>query len=141
MIDQLKALRTALEGEGWPVFLEDATGASAWPYVILGVGYRTPGERPVSGALRGVEGDIRVKVVGETADSVHGLAGAIRDVLSPELLPGRVTQSGWVTFTNWVRTEVTEVDRDVKVPGTNLHPIFTVDTYHLTSHVDPNLPD
>lgn len=132
MIAHLTAIQSALAGEGWDVFLLDATGAT-WPYIIVAPGYSVAGERPVADALTTVEGDVRVTVAGETADSALGLAGAVRALLSPGLTWAPVTVTGRAAWLRWLRTEMTEVDRDVTIPGSNRHPIYTVDTYHLIS--------
>lgn len=134
MITHLKAIRTALVAKGWSVYLLDATGAQTWPYVILSPGYAGDLERPLADATTTVHGDIRVTVAGTTADSTLGLSKAVRDELSPSLTWGALTVTGRSAHLRWLRTELTEVDRDVTVPTTGTHPIFTVDSYALVSN-------
>lgn len=131
MIAHFTAIKAALSS--WDVFMGDATGTTSLPYIVLTPGYSIAGERPLSDALATIEGDVRVTVAGETLDSTIGLSKAVRTILSPDLTWGPLTVTGRAASIKWVRTEVTAVDRDVTIPGSNRHPIFTVDTYHLVS--------
>lgn len=136
MIAHLNAIKTALESHGWTAYLLDATGATSWPYVVISPGYAGDPERPLADATSVVHGDIRVTVAGLSAASTVGLAQAVRDELSPSLSWGDLAVAGRAARLRWVRTELTEVDRDVTIPSTGTHPIFRVDTYRLVS--DPN---
>ena len=133
MITHLEAIQATLSTSGWQVFLIDATGVTKWPYILLAPGYASPGEVPLASAQVALEGDIRVTIAGTTPESVLGLRAAVLDVLSPQGLPTVFTIPDRHATLQWLRHEMTEVDRDVTVPATDTHPIYTVDTFHLIS--------
>lgn len=137
MIAHLNAIKAALEAHGWTSYLLDATGATSWPYVVISPGYAGDPERPLADVTAVIHGDIRVTVAGLSPASTVGLAQAVRDELSPMLSWGNVGVPERVARLRWVRTELTEVDRDVTVPSTGTHPIFRVDTYRLVSEPNP----
>lgn len=138
MIAHLSAIKAALEARGWTCYLMDATGSPAWPYVVISPGYvPTDPDRPLSDVAASIAGDCRVTVVGVSAASTLGLAGAVRDALSPGGAWAPLAVSGRSAHLRWLRTEAAWVDRDITAPGSGSHPQFVVDTYALVSNPAP----
>ncbi|MGO1607595.1 MAG: hypothetical protein ACTHXF_08970 [Brevibacterium yomogidense] len=131
--DHLTAIKDLLEMETrLAVYLADATGG-AFPRIVVTPAYGTPGERPLSDDLDLVEMDIRVASAGATLKVALDAAERARRALSPGLGLRRIPMPGWVASTKFRRHEMTEVDRDVQLTGTNTHPVYTVEAFHVSS--------
>lgn len=129
----LDALKALLEQEtSLPVFLADATGGS-FPRLVITPAYGVLGDRPLSDDVTEVEQDIRVTAAGASTEAALAAAERARTCLSPGLGWRRVTTPGWSTSAKFVRHEMTEVDRDVQLTGTDTHPVYTVETFHVSS--------
>ena len=113
-------------------YVADATGG-AYPRIILTPAYARLWERMLSDDIAQVEQDLRVTSVGETLDAALRVAERARQCLSPSLGARRVPVPGWSTWSRHVRTEMTDVDRDATITGTDTHPVIVVDTIHVSS--------
>lgn len=143
MIAELAAIKAhlALMPNPVPVHLFEATGSTETtvpaqvPYVVLGAaGGLMPEHMPVAGVDLSREFDLRLTSVAGVADAPPKVATRVREYLSPAYGVTRVPMAGRVLDVFYLRTEVaSKVDRDVFVAGTNRHPAYGVDTYHVVS--------
>ncbi len=143
MIAELTAIKAhlALMANPVPVHLFEATGSTDTtvpaqvPYLVLGAsGGLMPDHMPVAGVDQSLEFDLRLTSVAGVVDAPPKVASRVRDYLSPAYGVTRIALTGRALDVFYVRTEVASaVDRDVVVAGTNRHPAYGVDTYHVVS--------
>lgn len=117
-----------------PVFLFDATGATSPAYFVLSIGTGRPdvdGET-LAGDRSPVDELVRLTTTGGTGHGVLANARAAHDALTPNGRPRRVAVDGWRGQLAFLRNEVpVQPDRDNTLPGSNRHPLFTVDSFQL----------
>ena len=133
----LQALRTLLAPLGYPVHLFHAEGRSdvevpPVPYLVLrGPSWADPDDEPVCGP--GADLDARVMVTA-TASTVEGALVVLARVRN-HLMPHAVLPvAGRHAALTRHRSEVEpQVDQDLRLPGSDRHPGFGVDSYRLHS--------
>lgn len=132
----MKAIQAALEGldpSGYTTYIGRATGAVPAQYIVLEPpGWGDPEEVPAGGLTDDLYADIRIKAVAASIDGVLIMLSRVRQRLSPARQATAVNVVGRSAWIQYVRSEFVGVDRDITI-GTNQHPGFGVDTYHLTS--------
>lgn len=137
MIHHLRAMRALLEARGFTTWLMNMTATESdpvsYPYIVISPGYGRSGERPLGDRLASIDHDLQVRCVGATPESMLGLLGDVREVLSPGKGPLRLLVPGRRATLRFIRHEMSEVDRDVTITGTGTHPHFGVDAFHLVS--------
>lgn len=134
MIRHLQAMKSLIEAAGFEVWLIDATGSTRWPRVTITPAYARPGvDRPLSGSRDDIDEDVRVTSAGLAAESVVPVAARVRAILSPGNGPGRLDVPGRSAAVQFVRRELTGVDRGITDTATDRHPIYTVETFRLVS--------
>lgn len=134
MIGHLKAMQALVEALGFEVWLIDATGSKRWPRVTITPAYGRPGvDRPLSDDRADIDEDIRVTSAGLTAESALGVAGRVREVLSPGHSWLRLDVPGRDASIRFLRHELTNTDRELADPATNRFPTYTVETFRIVS--------
>ena len=134
MIAHLNAVKALIEGLGFEVWIADATGSKRWPRVTITPAYGRPGvDRPLSDDRADIDEDIRVTSAGLTPESALGVAGRVRDVLSPGHGWGRLDVQGRSASLRFVRHELTNTDREAADTATNRFPTYTVETFRIVS--------
>ena len=133
----LQALQTLLAPLGYPVHLFHAEGRSdvevpPVPFLVLRAPtWSDPDDLPVCGP--GADLDARVSVTG-TASTVEGalvVLSRVRRLLMPHTVVP--VEGRYATLTGH-RSEVDpQVDPDLRLPGSDRHPGFGVDSYRLHS--------
>ncbi|MGC0144466.1 MULTISPECIES: hypothetical protein [unclassified Pseudactinotalea] len=136
MMAHLNAMKALIESErGFTVYIISVPKPNSirYPYVLISPGYGRPGERPLNERLDSIDHDLQVRSVGTSPASALGLLGAVREVLSPGRGPRRLVVPDRKATVKFLRHEMTDQDRDVRVTATGQHPIFGVDAFHLLS--------
>lgn len=131
----LEYLRALIQAE--TTFKTHSMDASRddFPRIVITPAYAVHRDRPMSNDLTQVEQDIRLTSAGASAEAMLDLATSARQCLSP----GQGTRqhtglAGWTFFTWFVRTEVTEVDRNITLTATGGHPQYTVEAFHVSGY-------
>lgn len=126
-------MKAVVEGAGFRAHLIDATGG-AFPYVLIVPAYeRAVVERDLEDATGDIDADVRVTSVGANGDAAMGIRGVTRSLFSPAQEWQPLDVPGRVARLRFLRHEMTAVDRDTTVTGSNTHPVYAVDTYRLVS--------
>ena len=133
----LRALQTALAPLGYPVHLIHAEGRSdvevpPVPYLVLRAPtWGDPDDLPVCGP--GADLDARVLITGtaSTAEGALVVLGRVRTHLAPETVLD--VEGRYATVTGHRSELEPQVDQDLRLPGSDRHPGFGVDSYRLTS--------
>lgn len=102
----------------------------SFPYAVL---YADDGLRgPVSLTLASDQVTMTVQVtsVGATADAARVVADKVSGALL-DVRPSITSRVCWPIRHEGTRPAIE--DRDVTIPGTSLHPVYTVDVYRLAS--------
>ena len=142
----LNALKAALEPLGYPVHLFYAhplTGqpegtVPAVPYLVLRGAWDAPEDMPLCGTSDGLDTTVYVTAAASTAEGASIVLGRVRALLSPSLSRTSVPMAGRRMSVRWLRSEVEpQVDRDLRLPNSDRHPGFGVDSYHLNSVPTP----
>ena len=145
----LRALAAALEPLGYPVHLLHANPASTTdgtdvvppvPYLVLRGAWRSPEEMPVCERTDSLDTPVYITGTASTAEGALVVLDRVRRHLSPHLAPTVLAVTGRTAQVRWVRNEVEpQVDRDLRLPNSNRHPGFGVDSYRLTSEPLPEV--
>lgn len=133
MIEIVAAIKSRMSSLPWTLHDSDATGATKYPYVLLlpPAGGQDP-EHTLGGPHTAILDELLVRAVGTTADSVRGVLGRTRDVLSDRGRPVTFDTASWrVTLSRQSGPSPVLVDRDETITGTNAHPLFATDFYDL----------
>lgn len=134
MIAELGALTTALASLSYPVYVVWVPSPVPAQYVVLGGrGWESPDDLPLCSTSGTLDTDVRIKAVTGTPEGVFTMLARIRGVLSPNLTETTLPLTGRSVSIRFVRSEFVDVDTDTTITGTNRHPAFGVDTYHITS--------
>lgn len=133
MIGVVEAIKARMASLPWVLFDSDATGATKYPYVLLLANAGGADAETSLGGPRGaVLDDFMVRAVGVSADSVRGVLGRTREVLTDRGRPVTFDTAAYrVTLTRDPGAVPVLVDRDVTVTGTSSHPLFATDHYTL----------
>jgi|SRR5690625_364769 len=127
-------MKALVEAVGFETWLIDATGSKRWPRVTIAPAYGRPGvDRPLSDDRDDLDEDVRVTSAGLTPESAVPLASRVRAILSPGNGPRVLDVPGCSATVQFVRHEITEVDRDAADTATGRFPIYTVETFRLVS--------
>lgn len=138
MRDHLRALAAHLAPLGYPVHLYRADGADAGtvppvPYLVLR-GAWDVGEVPVCGATDDLDTEVRITGTATTAEGAGVVLDRVRDFLSPSAGWSTVPMAGRTVRVKRVRSEIPpDADLDLRLPNSNRHPGFGVDSYRLHS--------
>src|SRR5690625_6692958 len=136
MMAHLSAMKALIESErGFTVYVMSTPEPNSirYPYVLISPGYGRLGERPLGDRLESIDHDLQVRSVGTSPASMLGLLGAVREILSPGRGPRRLSVAGRKASLRFLRHEMADQDRDVRVTATGQHPIFGVDAFRLIS--------
>ena len=130
MRDHLEAIKALLEATGREVHLGEVQGTPKYPYYVI---WSTTGQLH-SDAADGAQSTLRdivgVTCSGRTFESVLEVSAAARAIL----LGARLAVDGYdVKPLMFHYANPVQLDRDAKIPNTNLHPAFGVDQYRLIS--------
>lgn len=134
----LRALEAHLAPLGYPVHLLHAEGANTAevppvPYLVL----RSPSwasDRAPLVSDGGLDTEVRVTAAASTAEGAMVVLNRVRALLSPDDRPTRVPMQGRFVEIAWARSEVEpQIDTDLRLPNSNRHPGFGVDSYRFTS--------
>ena len=139
----LRAVAAALEPLGYPVHLlhanppaetDDPHVVPRVPYLVLRGAWRSPDDMPVCDATGYLDTSVYVTGTADTAEGALVVLDRVRNYLSPSLAATALVMQGRRAEVRWLRSEVPpQVDRDLRLPGSNRHPGFGVDSYRLTS--------
>lgn len=144
MREHLRALADVLEPLGYPVHLfyahplgDDAGEVPLVPYLVLRSGWGRPDDMPVCGETEDLDTTVLVTAAATTAEGAGVVLGRVRALLSPSMQRTTIPMLERAASVRWLRSEIEPtVDRDVRLPNSNRHPGFGVDSYHL--HSVPN---
>lgn len=112
------------------VYEDDVPDEPSFPYVVLRMSTGDEQAEMLCGVSNEADWWAWLTCVGETGMSARVVAREVRAALADSVL----TVAGRVCTP--LRKESSlpvQPDRDVVIPGTNLHPMFGVDGYHFTS--------
>lgn len=127
-------LRAFLQDQlGYPWWLTFADLTSGQYGILSSPAWAAASEPALGGGDPDLDTDFRVKVVTGTTTGVVTMLGRVRALLWANRQPTRIPMPGWFLETRYMRSEFVDVDESTTRPGTNLHPAFGVDTYHLTA--------
>ncbi|MDO5534118.1 MAG: hypothetical protein Q4F65_05655 [Propionibacteriaceae bacterium] len=137
----LRAVVAALEPLGYPVHLlhanppgDDASTVPPVPYLVLRGAWANPDDMPACDATDDLDTALFITGTASTAEGALVVLDRVRRHLSPSMRPTRLDLAGRAAQVRWVRNEVEpQVDRDLRLPNSNRHPGFGVDSYRLTS--------
>jgi len=139
----LRALAEHLGQLGYPVHLYRATGSvaadgvevvPAVPYLVLRGAWDNPDEVPVSDEHDELGTEVRVTATATTAEGAGVVLERVRGLLSPRGSWTVVPMAGRSVQVKRARAEVEpDVDMDLRLPNSNRHPGFGVDSYRLHS--------
>ena len=104
------------------------------PYLIVwsNSGEGAP-ERVMAGALGHMTSDVRVTCVTGTEEGATILATSVRETLTPGFDPAPLPVPGrHVTITH-DGSMSPQIDRDVRITGTNTHPAYGVELFQIDS--------
>ena len=104
------------------------------PYLIVwsNAGEGTP-ERVMAGALGHMTSDVRVTCVAGTEEGATILAASVRETLTPGFDPAPLTVEGRYVTVAHDGSMSPQIDRDVRITGTNTHPAFGVELFQIDS--------
>ncbi len=139
----LRALAAHLEQLGYPVHLYRAHGAVATdgvevvpavPYLVLGGAWDSGDEAAVCNETDTLDTEFRVTATATTAEGAGVVLDRVRGLLSPRAGWSVVPMAGRAASVKRARSEVEpSVDMDLRLPNSNRHPGFAVDSYRLRS--------
>lgn len=134
MLAHIDAIKAALAPLGWPVHFVTVPEAPTFPYVLLWSGSGDPAaEVPVCGPMDDLEAVVGVTAVAGTPEGALIVQKAVRAALSPGDARKPLPVSGRSASLARSGGQRVQVDRDVKIPGTDTSPAFAVDLYDLHS--------
>lgn len=134
MLAHIEAIKAALVPLGWQVHYVSVPESPVFPYVLLWSGSGDPGSEPsLCGPMDDVEAVVGVTVVAGSPEGVLTVQSAVRAVLSPGDARTPLVVAGRSASLKRTTGQAVQVDRDVKIPGTNTSPAFSVDLYDLHS--------
>jgi hypothetical protein len=133
MLEQIKAIEAALAPLGYPTHRGYAAKVTPQYLVLSAPGVGSEDEAQLAGPVLSVAADFRVTAVGGTWEGVAIMLNRVRGILSPGSLPKRVPLPSWSLHTQFVRSELIDVDPSTTTTATGLHPFYGVDTYHLAA--------
>lgn len=134
MLAHIEAIKAALVSLGWQVHFVVVDGTPTYPYVLLWSGSGDPGSEPsLCGPMDDIEAVVGVTVVAGEPAGVLAVQSAVRAVLSPGDARTPLVVAGRSASLKRTTGQAVQVDRDVKIPGTNTSPAFSVDLYDLHS--------
>ena len=137
MIRHLHALRERLSDRA-PVHIGGVEGEPGTvpvpPYLIAWSSAGEAGRDPsIGGACGSMSDMVGVTCVAGTEEGAIILATSVREDLTPGFGPGSITVPGrHVTLTH-SQSRPVQVDRDVRITGTNTHPAYGVELFRLDS--------
>ena len=142
MTGELRALREALRGTGFPCEIGDATGHMP-PFLVV---WGPAGLRDDDEAMTGSCGSHKIRggvtCTAQDAEAAGDLAALVVELLAPSKLPTTVPSSnGRHLVIDLYDVRPAEVDRTVTLPSTNTHPAFSVVLFDLWSHPLQGAPD
>lgn len=142
MRDHLNALAAHLEQLGYPVHLyranplkgADEDTVPPVPYLVLRGAWGSGDEVPASDSTTTLDTEVRVTATATTAEGAGVVLERVRGLLSPRSDWTSVPMDGRVVQVKRARAEIDpDVDMDLRLPGSNRHPGFGVDSYRLHS--------
>jgi len=134
MLAHIQAIQSGLSSAGYPVYFVSVPSAPTFPYVLLWSGTGSPGsEEPLCGPVGDIEAVVGVTVVAGTPAGVLTVQAKVRGILSPGDARTALTVAGRSASLKRTGGQTVQVDRDVKIPGTDTSPAFSVDLYDLHS--------
>lgn len=143
MRSHLRALAAHLEQLGYPVHLYRASGSIAEdgvevvppvPYLVLGGAWDPGAELPVCGSTDTLDTEVRLTAAATTAEGAGVVLDRARTLLSPRANWTAFPMGDRVAQVKRARNEIPPgVDMDLRLPGSNRHPGFGVDSYRLHS--------
>lgn len=144
MRSHLRALASALAPLGYPVHLLHAAPASSdaddqdvvppVPFLVLRGAWGSPEQMPVCDVTDDLDTAVFITCTAGTAEGALVVADRVRAHLSPGRRWTALAVDGRAAQIRWVRNEVEpQIDRDLRLPGSNRHPGFAVDSYRLHS--------
>lgn len=124
-----KALRERLEETGFHIHYVEVNGPlPKLPYLIIWGAPGVPAHDTLGGATQTVKQEIHVTVVSSTVISLGAAVSRARSKLTEPL-----KVEGWVTSMRLTGSSPIQVDRDVVLPETNQHPVYTVETLEIVA--------
>lgn len=142
MRSHLQALAAHLAPLGYPVHLYRANPQPGdpgdmvppVPYLVLRGAWDSGDEIPLSDSTTTLDTEVRVTATATTAEGAGVVLDRVRALLSPRSDWTSVPMEGWVVQVKRARAEIEpDVDMDLRLPGSNRHPGFGVDSYRLHS--------
>ena len=142
MRSHLNALAAHLAALGYPVHLyranppagADEDTVPPVPYLVLRGAWDSGDEIPLSDATTTLDTEVRVTATATTAEGAGVVLDRVRGLMSPRSDWTRVPMEGRVVQVKRARAEIEpDVDMDLRLPGSNRHPGFGVDSYRLHS--------
>lgn len=132
MRDHWDALKTLLAPLGYPTYMVFAPGGDLQYLVLSTPAWDTP-DAHYLGVNSAFDTTLRVKAVAGNPEAVASMLTRVRGVLSPGLSDVAVPVPSRNVRVRYARSEFIDVDLDTVIQGTNKHPAFGVDSYHLFS--------
>jgi hypothetical protein len=127
----IKALLAACQIGGFPD--GQVIDKPTFPYWVLFMDTGADEQERLCGSSNKTTFRWQVTSVGETDDSAEIVAGKTYGLL----VDVRPVVAGWAPgLIRRVMSIPVRADKDVTLPGSNLHPMFAVDTYELVSRKD-----
>lgn len=144
MRQHLNAIKAELVPLGYPVHLyyansltDDPAVVPPVPYLVLRGAWDRPEDMPVCGESDDLDTTVLLTAAATTAEGAGVVLDRARGVLSPSMQRTPVPMLDRAASVRWLRNEVEPtVDRDLRLPNSNRHPGYGVDSYHL--HSVPN---
>ena len=138
MRGHLQAVASFLAPLGYPVHLFHAEGPGDGvtppvPYLVLrGPSWDTGDEVGVCGGRDQLDTRVNVTAAASTAEGALVVLGRVRDLVGARAV---LSVAGRAAQVSDHRSEVNpQIDWDLRLPNSNRHPGFGVDSYRLTSH-------
>lgn len=138
----LRAVAARLEVLGYPVHLyranplagEDEGTVPPVPYLVLNGSWGVGDEIPVCDETETLDTEFRLTATATTAEGAGVVLERARGLLSPRANWTAVPMTDRVVQVKRARAEIVPtVDMDLRLPGSNRHPGFGVDSYRLHS--------
>lgn len=135
----LRALAAHLEPLGYPVHLYRAEGARAEetppvPFLVLGGSWSRGEDAPLCDSTETLDTTIRITGTASTTEGAGVVMDRVRLLLSPGGGWSSVPMEGRAVQVKRLRAEVDPMaDPDLRLPNSDRHPGFGVDSYRLRS--------
>lgn len=142
MRPHLRALAAHLAPLGYPVHLyrahpvdgQPVDTVPAVPYLVLRGAWDSGDEIPACDKSATLDTEVRVTATATTAEGAGVVLDRVRALLSPLSNWTAVPMADRLVQVKRARAEIEpDVDMDLRLPGSNLHPGFGVDSYRLHS--------